>query len=176
MALADSPRRWLATSVKASSQPIGCHFAADPAQRLAQAVGVVLDVLQGYRLGTDMAAAVLRVALDRSGIRGTPPSSLRVPMATADGSRRDGTHGSGGLVSWLASSLSSPGRQARRVREDQTIGLVVETMRRLPPCQQRQSAESPGIRLVMMGAVEGGVPFVRLSTIHLGSGGGESRC
>ncbi|MCY1359028.1 hypothetical protein D9M69_455820 [compost metagenome] len=40
---------------------------ADPAHRLAQAVGVALDVLQGHRLRADVAAAeaVLGIALDR---------------------------------------------------------------------------------------------------------------
>ena len=40
---------------------------ADPAHGLAQAVRVILDILQGHRLGADMSAAeaVLGVALDR---------------------------------------------------------------------------------------------------------------
>ncbi|MNF02348.1 hypothetical protein D3C80_2014830 [compost metagenome] len=41
-------------------------LAAHALHGVAQAIGIVLDILQGHRLGTDMAAteAVLRVALD----------------------------------------------------------------------------------------------------------------
>ncbi|CRQ80221.1 hypothetical protein PAERUG_E5_London_17_VIM_2_12_12_04692 [Pseudomonas aeruginosa] len=62
-------------------------LAADPAQRLAQAVGVVLDVLQGHRLGTDMAAAeaVLRVALDRADPRHAALVALGLDGEPADG-------------------------------------------------------------------------------------------
>jgi len=62
-------------------------LAANPAHGLAQAVGVVLNILQGHRLGANMAATetVLSVALDRANLLTAVGLQLGFDGQAADG-------------------------------------------------------------------------------------------
>lgn len=65
----------------------GLPLLAYPAMGLAQAVRIVLDILQGHGLGADVATAegIVRVALDRADARRSVMIMAHLDVEPADG-------------------------------------------------------------------------------------------